>query len=90
MEVFAREIAEKVAHIEESVKSAHKRMDSIEGLTKSVYELASSIKVMQSDIADMSGRLKDIEEKPGKRWELIITSVITTIAGALAGYFFRI
>lgn len=38
--------AEKIAHIEESVKSAHKRIDGIDTLTQSVYELASSIKAM--------------------------------------------
>lgn len=81
--------AEKIAHIEESVKSAHKRIDGIDTLTQSVYELASSIKAMQRDITDMSGRIKTIEEKPAKRWDLVVTTVITTIVGVLIGYLFR-
>ena len=88
MEDFKISAAEKIAHIEESVKSAHKRIDGIDALTKSVYELASSIKTMQHDINDMSGRLKTVEEKPAKRWELIITSSITTIVGIVIGYLF--
>lgn len=80
--------AEKIAHIEESLKSAHKRIDGIDALTKSVYELASSIKTMQRDISDMSGRLKTIEEKPAKRWDLVLTTVITTIVGIVIGYLF--
>lgn len=82
--------AEKIAHMEESLKSANKRIDELGELTQSVYELASSIKIMQSNIADMSGRIKTIEEKPAKRWELIVSTVITTIVGivigALVGY----
>lgn len=88
MEDFKIDAIEKIAHIEESLKSAHKRIDSIDALTKSVYELASNIKNMQSDIANMSGRLKTIEEKPAKRWDLIVSSAITTIVGIVVGYLF--
>jgi len=87
MEDFKIDTTDKLAHIEESLKSAHKRIDSIETLTKSVYELASSIKTMQHDITDMSGRLKTIEDKPAKRWDLAITTVITTLIGIAIGYF---
>ena len=89
MEEFKLNFTDKIAHIEESLKSAHKRIDSIDSLTKSVYELASSIKTMQHDITDMSGRIKTIEEKPAKRWDLVITTAITTIVGIVIGYFFR-
>lgn len=87
MEEFKLNLTERVAHIEESVKSAHKRLDSFEELTKSVYELASGIKTLQHDITDMSGRLKTIEDKPAKRWDLAITTVITTLIGIAIGYF---
>lgn len=88
MENFKIDVVNKVAHIEESLKSAHKRIDSIDELTKSVYELASSIKTMQHDISDMSGRIKEIEEKPAKRWDLIVTSSLTTVVGIALGYLF--
>lgn len=81
--------AEKIAHMEESLKSAHKRIDGMNALTKSVYELASSIKTMQHDITDISGRIKTIEEKPAKRWDLVVSTVITTAVGILIGYMFR-
>lgn len=77
--------AEKIAHMEESLKSAHKRLDEIGELTQSVYELAASIKVMQGNITDISGRIKTIEEKPAKRWELIVSTVITTVVGVVIG-----
>ena len=89
MEDFKIDVVDKMAHIEESLKAAHKRIDSIDALTKSVYELASSIKTMQRDITDMSGRLKTVEEKPAKRWDLAATTAITTIVGIVIGYLFR-
>ena len=89
MEDFKINAIDKMAHIEESLKAAHKRIDSIDALTKSVYELASSIKTMQDKITDMSGRLKTVEEKPAKRWDLVVTTAITTVVGILIGYLFR-
>ena len=86
MEDFKLDATEKMAHIEESVKSAHKRIDDIEKLTQSVYELAASIKTMQTSITNMSDRLKTVEEKPGKRWDLIVTCGITAIVGGVIGY----
>ena len=88
MEEFKLDLTDKVAHLDESLKAAHKRIDSIETLTKSVYELASSIKNMQRDIGNMSDRLKTIEDKPAKRWDLIISSVITALVGLAVGYLF--
>ena len=90
MEDFKIDTTDKLAHIEESLKAAHKRIESMESLTRSVYELASSIKTMQRDMADMSGRIKTIEEKPAKRWDLVVTTAITTIVGVLIGYLFRV
>lgn len=89
MEEFRINATDKLAHLEESLKSAHRRIDSIEKLTNSVYELASSIKTMQHDMTDMSGRIKTIEEKPAKRWDLVVTTAITTIVGIVIGYFFN-
>lgn len=89
MEEFKLDFTEKIAHMEESLKSAHKRIDGIDKLTESVYELASSIKTMQGDITRMSGRLKIIEDKPAKRWDLVLTTALTTIVGLVIGYLFR-
>lgn len=86
MEDFKLDAATKIAHLEESVKLMHKRLDSIESLAKSVYELAASIKTIKCDITDMSGRLKVIEEKPAKRWDLIITGTLTAVVGGVVGY----
>lgn len=93
MEDFKLDATEKMAHIEESVKSAHRRIDELKRLTESVYELATSIKTMQINIettqdavTNVSNRLKVFEDKPGKRWDLIVTNGITAIVCGLIGY----
>ena len=76
-------IIERVFHLEESNKTAHKRIDAIEKLTNSVYELASSIKAMQVDLSDISQRIRLVEETPKKRWDLVCTTVISALVGYL-------
>ena len=89
MDEFKVDIAEKVAHVEESTKSAHKRIDDMKRLVESIYDIATSVKSMQESISSMDGRLKAIEDKPAKRWELLVTSAITAIVGICVGYFLK-
>ena len=72
-----------LGELESSTKSAHKRIDAIEKLTNSVYELASSIKAMQVDLNDISQRIRMVEETPKKRWDLVCTTVISALVGYL-------
>ena len=77
-----------LGEMEASLKSAHKRIDGIEKLTNSVYELASSIKAMQSDLKDVSQRIRVVEETPKKRWDLVCTTLISAVLGYLIKGFF--
>ena len=108
------EIMHLLGELESSLKSAHKRIDSIEKLTESVYKLATSIEAMQHDIAGIEKRMdtfeerpllppcqhtkdfermekienevKEIKEKPAKRWDKLITSIISSLTGGILGY----
>ncbi len=107
-----------LGEIESSLKSAHKRIDSIEKLTESVYKLATSIEAMQHDIADVKRRMntyeerpllppcqhtkdferydsnmekiehevQEIKEQPAKKWNVLVTSIITSLTGGIIGY----
>ena len=77
-----------LGEIEASLKSAHKRIDGIERLTNSVYELASSIKAMQTDLNDISKRIRIVEETPKKRWDLVCTTLISAVLGYFIKGFF--
>jgi len=90
------DLREKVAHIEEREKSNTKRIDSLEVKLEDIHDLASSVKLMASemramreDVNDMNGRVKILEEKPAKNWDnikmYIITSVISLIIGTGGG-----
>ena len=83
---------QKIIETEQSVKSAHHRIDKIEAdigeireLTIAVKEIAMETKATREDVNDMNGRLKVVEEKPAKNWETIVKSMLGAIGSGLAG-----
>ena len=78
----------------QSAKSAHHRLDSLESeigeikeLTIAVKEIAMETKATREDENGMNSRLKAVEEKPGKNWESLTKTIITGITTAVLGYF---
>ncbi len=84
-----KELWERLTGVEQSTKSAHHRLDNIEKLTQSVYSLAFEVKEMREEVCRVSKRVEEMESIPQKRWNAAVTSSITAVAGALAGYFLR-
>ena len=87
------EIVEKLTNHEENIKSLKHRMSIIEeqsqainSLALSVKELAINMKIMNEKQEEQGKRLTELESKPGKRWEQVVSLIITTIVGAVLGY----
>lgn len=85
-----KEIWERIATVESSVKSAHHRLDRIEHIADSIHALASEMHEMRSDFTNVLERVHTIEERPIKRYDVIINSIITAICSGLAGYMISI
>lgn len=86
-------IAERVTRVEESAKSAHKRIDNVESIQKNIQELtvsvsslAGSVKRLVEDMTEVKTRVSCIEGKPGKRWDIIISSILTSLVGGIIGF----
>lgn len=86
------ELAVKVAEIEERMKTNTFRIDKIEvrqdnldRLMATVEVLANQQKNLETDVKEIKSDVKALTEKPAKRWDLIITGIITAIIGAVMG-----
>lgn len=79
-------VIERIATLESSVKSAHKRLDDISCLTKSVYTLATEVKNMREDVNKIDDRLTAFEKAPKDRLNQIITAIISAIAGGTISF----
>ena len=85
-----KEIWERMACVESSVKSAHHRLDRIEHIADSIQSLASEMHEMRSDFNNVLERVQNIEDRPKRRYDTAVNAVITAFAGGVAGYFLSI
>lgn len=83
----------RMIRMEEQVKTLFKQQTNIEKLTETVHTLALSIKEqgmnLQSTDKKLDGVKNDVDElkqKPAKRWETVITGVISALVGAFMAY----
>ena len=58
----------------------------IEGLTVAIEKLTVSIGTMATELKGQGERLEQIEAKPAKKWETLITAIGKLIVAAVVGY----
>lgn len=82
-----------IASLMEQNKTIFKRLDEQASLTRSVYELAAELKVMNSelksmrqDMAELKSDLDEIKKKPGRRIDDITKALVTALAGAVVAF----
>ena len=80
--------------MEEEDRRQNKRIDIIEGKQAQISELVVSVKVLAANVENIAKeineqglRLKEIEGKPGKRWEQLVGYVISALVTATIAYF---
>jgi uncharacterized membrane protein YjjP (DUF1212 family) len=88
-----KDIWERLTKNEASIKSAHHRIDNLEKLADSVYnlavstsEIAAETKKLREDYNKADEELQELKSKPAKRYEIFVTAFITAICGGVAGY----
>ena len=88
-----KEIWERLTASESSIKSAHRRIDALQEMSKSIQDLASSTaqiatetKALREDYAKADKRIETLESKPIKRYETFVTALLTGLATGIVGY----
>lgn len=92
-EAEIKEIWERLTAGESSIKSAHRRIDSLEKIANSMHEISIStnqtvaeIKALREDFKRADERIDRLEEKPTKRYETFVTALLTGLATGIGGY----
>ena len=78
---------ERISALEQDKSSVHRRLDNLEKLVESVHVIATEMKAMRGDVNDITERVDEIEHRPQKRYDTIITACITALVGGIVGYF---
>lgn len=84
------ELAVKVTEIDARSKSNTHRLDKVEErldkqdeLIRGVSALSVKVENVETDVTEMKADVKTLTEKPGKRWDDLVKTVIGIIVGAL-------
>ncbi|MBE6899103.1 MAG: hypothetical protein E7479_00335 [Ruminococcaceae bacterium] len=87
------EIAREHQLIFDLAKSNKRRIDNLEeeqkelrNLTNAVSQMVVEQKNMRDDLVEMKNDVKQIREKPGKRWETAADKVLTLVIAAVVAW----
>ena len=75
-----------VQYLAQQVDNIKEMQTEIRDLALSVNSLAGSVKRLCEDASDTSCRIKLLEDKPGKRLEMIIAALIGLIVSGVGGF----
>ena len=87
------ELDERATRHTEQLKTVFNQIAEVKGMAESVYKLATTVEVLAleqkntsekigtvaKDVDKVAREVEGIKEKPGKRWESVVTVVITAI-----------
>ena len=69
------------------------RIKKLEGESAALHQLATSVavmaeqlKTMNKSVSTLTNEVEELKEKPGKRWESVVSTVIVGLATALLGF----
>ena len=83
----------RLTEVEERAKSNSHRLCEVERRQDNLDELVGTVKVLairekqvEDDVREIKGDVKSLTGKPGERWEMLITQIITLLCAAIVGF----
>ena len=90
-----KDVEHRLTSVEERSKSntirldeVEKRQDNLEELTTTVKVLATKEENVERTVGEIKNDVKEMKDKPNKRYDKIIDVIITAVIGVLVGYIF--
>ena len=79
--------------VEDRTKANQHRLDELEKRQDNLDELVGTVKVLavreenvEADVKEIKNDVKSLTSKPAKRWDDLVTQVITILVAAVAGF----
>ena len=74
----------------EQAKEVWERLTAVEASTRRAHKLASETKAMREDLNAVRADVDDLKQKPNKRYETVLTAVLSATASGIVGYLLAI
>lgn len=86
-------IQSKIAEIDARSKSNTHRIDDLEADNKALHQLATSVEVLatkqeaiEANVSEIKDDVKSLKAIPGGKWEALVKTILTALAGGLVAY----
>ena len=86
-------IQAKIAEIKARSKSNTHRIDDLEADNKALHQLATSVEVLatkqeaiEANVSEIKDDVKSLKAIPGGKWEALVKTILTALAGGLVAY----
>ena len=86
-------IQAKIAEIDQRSKSNTHRIDDLEADNKALHQLATSVEVLatkqeaiEANVSEIKDDVKSLKAIPGGKWEALVKTILTALAGGLVAY----
>ena len=86
-------IQAKIAEIEARSKSNTHRIDDLEADNRALHQLATSVEVLatkqeaiEANVSEIKDDVKSLKAIPGGKWEALVKTILTALAGGLVAY----
>lgn len=77
----------KIKSVEHRVKNLESEVHDLRELTKAVAVTNSNVKQLSNQFDELHQDVKELKQIPASRWDKAITTIITSVVGALIGAF---
>ena len=68
------------------IKKLEEESGTLHSLATSVAVMAEQMKQMNKSVTTLTNEMEELKEKPGKRWDALVTNIICGVAGAILAY----
>ena len=79
------EVAVKLTKHHEEIGSLKHRVDELEEKNNVIQDIALSVRELAVNMKSVKEDVKDLKARPAKRWDTIITAIITAVVSGLIG-----
>ena len=83
----------RLTEVEARSKSNAHRLEEVEKKQDDLSELVGTVKVLatreeqvESDVKEIKNDVKTLTSKPGKKWESLVSQIITLVVAAVVGF----
>lgn len=87
--VALAEIKKEIGSLKHRMENAEKVVNVVHQLTQEMVGLTKEVGFMNRNLAQLTAKVAELEEKPAKRWESVVLALVGAAAGAVATMIFK-